>query len=240
VGFVICPHICGCNISEAASNKSRRKPKWLQRTPVFLKAGSHLKSHAKNQEVHSNCNRACRGFEEPGRTLTDQEYTAWVPHLGNWTQLHPHIPEIFQHLIPVHPLEDAYRGIPPNHPLPNPSVNVLQGMGRLSMQPQAASSSSRRPQNHPQHGGSLSTGPNQLKLLMVATPRVQGCVYDGITIEEIKQLVVYDRFIVTVDTPPSIKRALQTAPRGYVIPEPADDANSELKSYFIHDVVSVR
>ena len=157
MGFLICPHTCGCVISQAAANKSRKKPKWLRQTPVFLKAGSHLPAHSTNEKAHPNCNPACQGFQMSGRSLTDAENTAWVPHLGNWRQLHQHIPPNFRHLIPPQPLEDGHQGIPPNHPLPNTSVqSIQQGMGFMSMQPEASTSGpSNRPYPPPQASGSV-------------------------------------------------------------------------------------
>ena len=141
LGFHICPHTCGCQITDSIANKLHRKPKWLQRTPVFLKAGSHSGSHISNKEVHPDCGPACQGFTKKGRPLTDREYSAWVPHLGNWQQFHPHIPISFHNLIPVVLLEDEYHGILPPHPLPHPSVQSLQqGMVTMSMQPQASMS----------------------------------------------------------------------------------------------------
>ena len=58
--------------------------------------------------------------------------------------------------------------------------------------------------------------------------------------EELSKIVVYDRYIVTDDTPKTIQRALKTAPKGMVIPEPADDSDRDpsLKTFYIHDMVS--
>jgi hypothetical protein len=132
VGFQICPHTCGCLISDGAANKSHKRPKWLRRTPVSLKAGNQIISHIRNHEVHPNCGNSCKGLNKQGRSLTDEEYQAWVPHLGNWTQLHIHIPHNFHALIPANPLEDEYQGIPPLHPLPLPPASTsshLQATG---------------------------------------------------------------------------------------------------------------
>ena len=42
---------------------------------VFLKASIYLKTHSKN------CDCVFQGSDKPGQPLTNQENTAWVPHL---------------------------------------------------------------------------------------------------------------------------------------------------------------
>ena len=239
MGFLICPHTCGCVISQAAANKSRKKPKWLRQTPVFLKAGSHLPAHSTNEKAHPNCNPACQGFQMSGRSLTDAENTAWVPHLGNWRQLHQHIPPNFRHLIPPQPLEDGHQGIPPNHPLPNTSVqSIQQGMGFMSMQPEASTSGpSNRPYPHAQASGSVSSSLGERKCLFIESPRARGLT----SAEEAAGFVSYDRYLMTEKTTKPIRSAILSAPKGLVFKEPPtpNDRNPGVVSYQIHDMVSV-
>jgi hypothetical protein len=75
------------------------------------------------------------------------------------------------------------------------------------------------------------------KILFIETPRIRGVS----SIEEARKLLVYDRYIVTSNTPKNILSALRTAPPGMVFEEEAsdDDPNPDLLSYYIHDSVRV-
>ena len=143
LGFEICPHTCGCLITDAVAKRSRRAPKWLQWAPLALKDGSHIGTHSKNQEVHPNCSPACpnNAFRSVGRELTVAEHTAWTPHLGHYSPFHVHIPPQYHPLIPAQPLEDLYAGVLPPHPLPPAAVPHL-AMASLAIQPAASSSGS--------------------------------------------------------------------------------------------------
>lgn len=82
-----------------------------------------------------------------------------MPYIGHWPRYHIHIPPRFLSLIPAIQLEDNYKGVPPSHPLPNPSVQPLQqGMDSMSNQPQTGSSgpASASTSNHLQASGSES------------------------------------------------------------------------------------
>jgi hypothetical protein len=77
----------------------------------------------------------------------------------------------------------------------------------------------------------------QKKLLFVETPRMWGVK----NIEMAKGLLVYVRYVLDEDPPPSMITALRTAPQGLVFPETAtdDDPNPQITSYYIHDLVNV-
>ena len=224
IGFHICPHTCGCIITQRAINLARRTPSWLRLTPIAHIAGDHLPIHIKSQEIHPNCGPGCQKFAAKGRPLTDAEYTAWVPHLGHWPTLHQHIPTHYHHLFPSNPLGDNYNAIPPPHPLPISSIqNVQQGMAAISFQPQAGSSSSNQPE--------IKSKP---KLLFVESPRTDKVK----TLEDAKMILTYDTFLVHQETPKPIIQALRTAPPGLAFLEHNDGKHPNVDSYLIHDLVS--
>jgi hypothetical protein len=115
-------------------------------------------------------------------------------------------------------------------------------MGFMSMEGQAGmsgpSASTSNPYPDPQASGSVATGLGEDKLLLfIATPRVCGVT----TIEVASELVHYAKYIVTEQTPKSIKRAIRTAPEGFAIQEleTEEDRIRGINVYLIHDVVGV-
>ena len=191
----------------------------MRRAPLTLKAGHHLKFHIQSRDVHPNCTDACAKFNSQGRELTNEEYAAWVPHLGHYSKYHKHIPSRFHSLIPAIPLNDAYDGDLPTHPLPALQSRCLPGaMGSTSIQ-------------------SLPGGPRP-KLLFAESPRVNA---EQIDIETAQTLISYDRYVVESNMPKHIKVALRTAPAGFAYLErPAeDDHNQNVPSFIIHDMASI-
>jgi len=129
LGIEICTHICGCVFPENAVRKLRRKPIWLRHCPVFLRDGGHSRFHIQNSDFHPQCNQACVVLDGKARSLTREEYHAWVPHLGHLKDWHPHIPKEYHSLVPTTPLGENYddQGLLPAHPLktnPPPSQPV--------------------------------------------------------------------------------------------------------------------
>jgi hypothetical protein len=249
LGFEICPHTCGCIITQSAISKSRKKPQWMKGAPIALKDGHHLTHHIKSKDVHPNCTAFCSRFESPGRDLTHEEWTAWTPHLGHYTPFAPHIPVLHRSLIPATPLEENYAGTLPNHPLPNIAPSLPQGFASMSLQ----ASTSRHPSGPSQHPSHQipSAGPSNApfsslqydlgpkpKLLFVETPRVTGMNAD---LQGAKHLLVYYRYLLPKDKPSHFKKALETAPPGMAILEPMEigDPYSDVISYYIHDTVSI-
>ena len=195
----------------------------MRRAPLTLKDGHHLNFHIHSRDVHPNCTDACGKFDSPGRALTNEEYAAWVPHLGHYTKYHKHIPPQFQSLIPAIPLNDAYSGALPPHPLPD-LRSLPEAMGSMSIRSLPGNS-----------GSASSAGP---KLLLVESPRI--CAgWSGL--ETAQTLITYDRYVMERNTPAHIKAAFRTAPAGmaYLERPDEDDHNPDLESYQIHDMASI-
>jgi hypothetical protein len=240
-GLEICTHTCGCVFEENALRKLRRRIVWLRSCPVFLRDGSAARFHMKNMDFHPNCNQECPGTRQhkKGRSLTTEEYKAWAPHLGHLTDWQPHFPMEYHTLFPTTPLEDKYQGKLPTHPLP---ANVASSQ---PMQPNAedalhtfrlmaiSGTSSDGLQDESTTNSSLPW-----KLLFIESPRVNPV---GVTATSAMDMVAYDRYIFGILEPEHpIYVALETAPRGYALPEPImeDDQNKDIKTYQIHDITS--
>ena len=58
LGYEICPHTCGCIITQAAANRSHRKPQWMKRAPLTLKDGHHLTSHIRTTPIALHFSRS--------------------------------------------------------------------------------------------------------------------------------------------------------------------------------------
>ena len=82
LGFDICPHTCGCIITQSIVNKSRKKPDWFKWAPLALKDRRHILKHNKSTSIHPNCDNTCSMLDAEGRDLTHEEWTAWAPHLS--------------------------------------------------------------------------------------------------------------------------------------------------------------
>lgn len=232
LGFEICPHRCGCVITDAAAKRSRRKPGWMRWAPLTLADGHHLTHyHVKSVEVHPNCTAACAQFNSSPRSLTDAEFTAWVPHLGHHARYHIHIPQRYHHLIPAIPLEEDYSGLLPPHPLPpQPIPNLAMSSLHISVPSVAGPSSTQ-----PQASGSRDSQKRQKKLLFIEMPRLEECD----DAKGAKGLVSYDRYCLGPNPPPIIRQALRDAPRGFAFKEhvESDDSETDVESYQIHDAV---
>lgn len=215
LGFEICPHTCGCDITPAMANRSRRSPAWMKRTPVFLRDGKHIKKHISREDAHPHCNAACGQLSATlGRPLTEEEFQAWVPHLGHSTEFHRHLVG-YAHLFPPTPLEEDYRPHDlPSHPLLPRTIQDM--LASLSLQPEEGAPK---------------------KLLFVGSPRI---VSGEMNFEEAKGILTYDRYLIYPDTPNTIKAAIRTAPAGFAYREPvlADDRHPHIGSYYVHDMAS--
>ena len=126
IGLEICTHTCGCVPPSNALVRGCRKPKFLRLSPLYVKEGGAAKSHITNHEWHQQCGPHFPVFGNPGkgRELTDEEYTAWTPHLGHAKELHCHIPMKYHHLLPDEPQPD-YEGALPPHPFLSASYHCF-------------------------------------------------------------------------------------------------------------------
>jgi hypothetical protein len=239
LGFEICPHTCGCIITQAAANRSRRKPQWMKWAPLALKDGRHLLNHIKTGEVHPNCSPTCAGFDRPGRDMTHEEWTAWAPLLGHYSPFIPHIPSRYRSLIPAAPLEEAYMGDLPSHPLPTAVPSLQQGLASISIHSNPAGPSTRSTSVGP---STLTTTQSRLgprpRFIFVETPRLTGM---EMTLESARGLLVYGRYLLQKSHPDIIKAALRTAPSGMAFLEDPgeDDQYPDVDSYIIHDMASI-
>ena len=243
LGFNICPHTCGCIITQSIVNKSRKKPDWFKWAPLALKDGRHILKHNKSTSIHPNCDNTCSMLDAEGRDLTHEEWTAWALHLGHYTPFLPHIPVQYQSLFPAIWLEDAYQGNLPTHPLPPPSgaTSLQQRLASMSLYPPASTqSTSEGPSGSSM--GSTSQGyhyDQRPRFIFVETPRVT--IMDLRNITEAKGNLSYDTYFVTSRTPEPIKSALTSAPPNMVFRDvlQKDEEGIVVGSYMIHDMVRI-
>jgi hypothetical protein len=256
LGFEICPHTCGCIITQSAANRSRRRPTWMKWAPIALKDGHHLTNHIKTKEVHPNCSAVCSKFQTPPRDLTLEEWTAWAPHLGHYTPFVTHIPSRYHNLIPSSPQEENYNGVLPNHPL-RTTLSLQHEMSSMSIQSTSQHPSSqstsvgpspRFTSHHPLDSTSTSPsnysstsqinlGPNP-SFIFVEAPRVSR---SNPCLESVKDLLCYGRYLVPRENWKIFIKPLRSAPKGLAFQEPAgkDDKHQDVLSFLIHDMASI-
>jgi hypothetical protein len=241
LGFEICPHTCGCIITQSAANRSRRRPKWMKWVPLALKDGHHLVHHIKSTEVHPNCSAFCSRFESQARDLTPQEWTAWAPHLGHHTPFVAHIPPQYHTLIPVEPLEENYVPVFPTHPLPTAVPSLQHGMTSMSIHTTSAGPSTQSSSQHTsaqsttvgrstRSTSQLFTGQPTSAALSNPSTSATSQIHSGpkpillfveaprltrmeVTLEVAKELVVYGLYLLSSTTNPSKKKNLLKALR---------------------------
>jgi len=262
LGFEICPHTCGCVITQSAANRSRRKPAWMKWAPLALKDGHHLAHHIKSPDVHPDCSAFCSRFQSPARDLTHEEWTAWTPHLGHVAQWAQHIPPRYRVLIPATPLEDNYAGPLPLHPLPAQAPTLQHGLASMSIQSTSTGASTSQHPSHPPNSANQSTqssqhlpgpstsasgsntttsqavlGPKPL-LIFVESPRLTRM---DTNLGNVKNLVVYGTYLVPRQNASRFMKPLRTAPKGMAFQEPpqSDDKYPEVISFWVHDSASV-
>ncbi|KAJ7291775.1 hypothetical protein C8J57DRAFT_1273924, partial [Mycena rebaudengoi] len=117
----ICPHSCGCDVSDEAVAIMARRPWWLGRCPVYESTGTGMRYHL-TREMHKNCRPGCPVYQSSpvcGRALTVDEFQSWVPQIGHLSQFHSLIPTEYQNLINPDATDPDSLPSHPLFPLPN-------------------------------------------------------------------------------------------------------------------------